>query len=203
MIAILTADLINSADYDTVTWMKVLRESLSGWGKPPMDWEIYRGDEFQLRTQPQMALSAAIEIKAQIKTIKGLDVRIGLGLGDETYTGAGITDSNGTAYRRSGRMLEQLKAGKKRMGIDTGDEQLNRILNLAIDLASDFMDSWSTVSAEMTAFILANPGITQSEMAKQLKIKQSAVSQRQTRARYSLVADLLDFYVYIIKDLRS
>ncbi len=203
MTAILTADLINSADYDTATWMKVLRGSLSGWGTPPLDWEIYRGDEFQLRTQPQMALSAAIEIKARIKTIKGLDVRIGLGLGDETYTGAGITDSNGTAYRRSGRMLEQLKAGKKRMGIDTGDEQMNRILNLAIDLASDFMDSWSTVSAEMIAFILANPGITQSEMAKQLKIKQSAVSQRQKRARYALVADLLDFYENSIKELRT
>ena len=201
MTAILTADLINSADFDTAAWMKVLRESLSRWGLPPTDWEIYRGDEFQLRTQPAMALRAAIEIKARLKTIKGLDVRIGLGLGDESYTGEGITDSNGTAYQRSGRILEQLKAGKKKMGIDTGDERLNRILNLAIDLASDFMDSWSPVSAEMIAYSLTHEGITQSEMAQQLKIKQSAVSQRHKRARYALVADLLKFYAYMIKDL--
>ena len=183
--------------------MKILRESLLRWGQPPKDWEIYRGDEFQLRIRPEMALGAAIEIKARIKTIKGLDVRIGLGLGDETYSGSGVTDSNGTAYRRSGRMLEQLKAEKKKMGIDSGDDRLNRILNLAIDLASDFMDSWSPVSAEMIVYTLNNPGITQSEMAQQLNIKQSAVSQRQKRARYGLVADILDFYEHTVKELKS
>ncbi len=201
MIAVLTADIINSAAYDTATWMKVLKSTLSQWGTSPQDWEIYRGDEFQLRTAPGRALQLAIEIKARIKCIKNLDVRIAIGLGEESFRGNGVSECNGTAYQRSGRTLEQLKVQKKNLGIDTGNPDTNQTLNIILDLASDFMNSWSTVSAEIVAFSLANPGITQSAMAEQLQIRQSAVSQRQKRARYSLVQEVLNYYLKLIKEI--
>ena len=201
MIAIITADMINSGDYSTASWMELLKSSLNQWGESPGDWEIYRGDELQLRTSPEKALQIAIELKASIKTIKGLDIRIAIGLGEEEFRAAGVSESNGSAYRRSGRMLEKLKLQKKKMGIDTGMTNYNRTFNLLIDLASDFMDSWSSVSAEMIAVSLSEKGINQTEMAKLLKIKQSAVSQRQKRARLLLINDLLDYYRRTIKDI--
>ena len=203
MVAILTADLINSAAYDTKVWIGVLKNFLSARGDSPADWEIYRGDELQLRTQPQLALITAIELKARIKTIKGLDIRIAIGIGEEQYRGDGISESNGPAYQRSGRTLDQLKLKKKRMGIDTGHSKFDRTMNLILDLSSDTMDSWSTVSAEMVAFALSRPQITQAEMAAQFHIQQSAVSQRQKRARLSRILDVLDYYQETIKELET
>ncbi len=55
MVAILTADLINSAAFETPIWMNVLKKTLNSWGRSPDDWEIYRGDELQLRTTPKNA----------------------------------------------------------------------------------------------------------------------------------------------------
>lgn len=203
MIAILTADLINSASYDTASWIDILKDTLSLWGKSPHDWEIYRGDELQLRTTPEEALQRAIELKARLKCIKGLDIRIGIGIGEEEFRGDGISESNGSAYQRSGRVLDELKTGKRRMGIDAGDPKTNRVLNLVISLASDFMDSWSTVSAEMVAYSLSNPVITQTDMAVQLDIQQSAISQRRKRARWSQIRDVLTFYKEIINELQT
>ena len=100
-------------------------------------------------------------------------------------------------------MLEKLKSQKKKMGIDAGLMDYNRTFNLLIDLASDFMDGWSSVSAEIIAVSLSNKGINQTEMAKLLEIKQSAVSQRQKRARLSLINDLLDYYRQTIKHIEA
>ena len=203
MIAIITADIINSARHETAEWMHFLKESLSGWGEAPQDWEIYRGDEFQLRSSPERALQIAIELKAMLKAVKDLDLRIAIGLGEEEYRGDGISESNGTAYQRSGRMLDKLKIQKKNMGIDTGVAKYNKGLNLIIELASDFMDNWTPVSAEIVALSLAAPLSTQSEMARELSIKQSAVSQRRKRARYSLIEQVLEYYTQIVKELET
>ena len=203
MIAVITADIINSDQYSTAIWMELLKTSLKSWGESPADWEIYRGDELQLRTSPEHALSIAIGLKARIKTIKGLDIRIAIGLGEEDFRANTVSESNGTAYRRSGRMLEFLKSQKKKMGMDIGISAYNRTFNLMIDLASDFMDNWSSVSAEIVAASLSQKGITQTEMAHLLQINQSAVSQRQKRARLYLIKDLLNYYHQTLKNIKN
>ena len=45
--------------------------------------------------------------------------------------------------------------------------------------------------------VLENPEASQKEIAKQLGIKQSAVSQRLKRARLDLVEDLLAYYEHV------
>ena len=100
-------------------------------------------------------------------------------------------------------MLEKLKSQKKKMGLDVGKSDYNRTFNLLIDLTSDIMDNWSSVSAEIVAVSLSKTGINQTEMAQLLQIKQSAVSQRQKRARLSLINDLLDYYSQTIKDIKA
>src|SRR5665811_1923090 len=89
MIAIITGDIVNSENYEVSEWLGILKKYLSNFGESPTDWDVYRGDEFQLKIPREEVLEAAIHIKALLKTIKGLDVRMGIGLGTETFRGVG------------------------------------------------------------------------------------------------------------------
>lgn len=199
MVAIITGDIINSQTDSSSDWMANLKSFLGSLGNSPLDWEIYRGDEFQIKTSPQKALRTAIHIKAIIKMNKSLDVRMGIGIGSEAYTAASVSESNGEAHQRSGRMFETLKDQKLNLAIATGDEQKDRSLNLMLKLALDFMDNWSEVSSEIVRITLEYPSESQQEIADRLGIKQSAVSQRLQRARMDLVLDLLQYYETITK----
>ncbi len=200
MIAIITGDIINSEQYNAKEWIEVLKTYLSTLGSSPDVWEIYRGDEFQIRTSNENALEIAIHIKSLIKSIKNLDVRMSIGLGEETYVGSGVSESNGPAYQLSGRMFTQLKGQKISMAIATGIPTKDQTLNLMLKLALHFMDDWSPVSAEIVTLALENPSASQNEIAKMLGIQQSAVSQRQKRARLDLVQELLAYYAQILKE---
>ncbi len=194
MIAILTGDIINSEGHKASEWLAILKEQLAVFGKSPTDWEIYRGDEFQLKVRPEQALRTAIHIKTRIKSIKDLDVRIGIGIGEETYRADSVSESNGTAYKNSGRTFETLREQKLSLAFSSGKEDFDLTLNLMLKLALDFMDEWTPVSAEIVAIALESPKMSQQEIAGQLNIQQSAVSQRQKRARLDLVFELLTYY---------
>lgn len=201
MIAIIAGDIINSENHPSSEWIGDLKDYFNRFGSAPLYWEIYRGDEFQLKVTRENALVSAIQIKALLKSVKGLDVRMGIGIGLETYVGTGVSESNGTAHQRSGRRFESLKENKVNLSIATGSESQDATLNLLLRLALDFMDDWSVVSAEIVALVLDNPDASQKEIAKKLGIKQSAVSQRIKRARLDLVLDLVSYYEKVIADV--
>lgn len=201
MVAIITGDIVNSQNNKASEWIVGLNKYLSDKGDTPKDWEIYRGDEFQIRTTPENALWMAIQIKALIKRSKSLDVRMGIGIGIETFTDSRVGHSNGEAHRRSGRVFETLKEQKLNLAIVTGDENKDRTLNLILELALDFMDNWSPVSAEMVNQVLEHPKDSQQQMADRLGIRQSAVSQRLNRAKMDLVLDVLRYYDSLIKEM--
>lgn len=202
MIAIITGDIINSEEHKASEWIDILKNQFSKWGETPADWEIYRGDEFQLKLSPKKALWAALEIKAIIRCVKDLDVRMAIGIGSETFKGVSVSESNGSAYQRSGRIFETLKEDKLNLAIATGNTKEDESLNLMLKLALDFMDEWTSVSAEIVAIALENPKLTQQEIASQLHIQQSAVSQRQKRARLDLVMELLAYYPKTVKRMK-
>ncbi|WP_209399892.1 sigma factor-like helix-turn-helix DNA-binding protein [Pseudozobellia sp. WGM2] len=202
MIAIITGDIIGSGNHSSDAWLSVLKQYFVRFGESPTDWEIYRGDEFQLKIPQDKALSTAIYIKALLKSTKGLDARMGIGLGSETFVGVGVSESNGPAYQRSGRTFESLKEDKLNLTIATGHGFFDETLNLMLKLALDFMDDWSPVSAEIVVLALDNPDASQTEIAKRLNIQQSAVSQRQKRARLDLVHQLLAYYSKTLKELK-
>lgn len=202
-IAIITGDIINSSQDTAARWIGVLKPFFCQFGKSPGDWEIYRGDEFQLRLAPEIALRTSIQLKALVKQQKGQDVRLGIGLGEESFRNRRVGESNGTAYQRSGKSFESLREYPFNMRIATGREGYDRGLNLMLALALDFMDDWSPVSAEVMALVLAQPEASQESLAEILNIKQSAVSQRLKRARKDLVTELLDYYTQTFKSQTS
>ena len=203
MIAVLTGDIVNSASYPEVPWMDQLKAYFSGFGSSPGEWEIFRGDEFQLKIPVEEALQAAIHIKALIRSNPGLDVRIAIGIGTENRAAERISESNGTAYQRSGRTFTQLKKKRSNLRITTGNAKFDTNWNLILALALNFMDYWSSVSAEITVLSLKYPNRSQEALARQLKIKQSAISQRRKRARWKLLKATLDHYSMQIVNLSA
>lgn len=188
MKSVITGDIINSQSIDPVIWFNALQEVLGP--ENPEVWEIYRGDEFQLLLpKAEDALLKALEIKAKIKTIKGLDVRLSIGLGTQDFKTKKISQSGGSAFVNSGRNLERIKEEKINLAVSTPDDEFNACFNLIFKWLCLTADHWSIVSAEMVLLILTDSNMTQEAIARQLNITQSSVSQRIKRANFDLIVE--------------
>jgi hypothetical protein len=199
MIVILTGDIINSRKVPSKKWMDDLKTIFQSIGKSPNDWEIYRGDEFQLEIKTlEDALAVAFQIKAFFKSIN-LDVRMSLGIGDKTYKARKITESNGSAFIRSGETFETLKKQKLNLAINSGNAEFDEDLNLMLKLTLSFMDNWLQQSAEFVLIAIQNPTLSQEEIGVKLGINQAAVSRRQKRSNYDLLLQVDNYFRKKIK----
>ena len=191
MIGVLTGDIINSRKVPPQRWLPVLKKTLSFHGKHPSAWEIFRGDSFQIQTDAEQALLVALHLKAAIKEIRELDVRIGIGTGAVDFRGKKISESNGPAFVRSGECFEGLK--KQNLAVKTGTI-LDQPLNLMLALALLTMDGWTATVASAVRVSLENPHRNQKEIADLLGKSQSSVSEALTRGGFEEVSLMQDYY---------
>ena len=190
MISVITGDIVNSRKLSSEIWIDGFKKILNTFGKNPMEWEIYRGDEFQLEVKnPEEALTIAIYIKSYFKTLK-LDVRMSIGFGDNSYKAKKISESNGTAFARSGEVFETLKKHKINLAINSGNVELDTEINLMLQLSLTFMDNWLAQSAEFIQVAIKNPTLSQEEIGLKLGINQAAVSRRRKRAQFDLMMEM-------------
>ncbi|SHL10105.1 SatD family protein [Flavobacterium chilense] len=203
MTSVITGDIIDSRQQKSKHWVEDLKKILSPFGETPEQWEIYRGDEFQVEIKdPEEALLSAILIKAHLKAIK-LDARMSIGFGDKTHNAEKISESNGSAFMHSGEVFETLKKQKLTLAMRTGDTNIDEKMNLMLQLALTFMDNWLAQSAEFVALAIENPALSQDELGQKLGINQAAVSRRQKRAQFDLVLNLDRYFRTQIKQLRT
>ena len=201
MTSVITGDIIGSRQQKSKHWVEDLKKILSTFGEMPGQWEIYRGDEFQVEIKnPEEALLAAILIKAHLRAIKS-DARMSIGFGDKTHNTEKVSESNGTAFIHSGELFETLKKQKVTLAMRTGDLFFDEKMNLMLRLALTFMDNWLAQSAEFVAVAIENPGLSQEELGQKLGINQAAVSRRQKRAQFELVMNLDRYFRTQIKEL--
>lgn len=201
MTTIITGDIVNSQKLPTETWIDGLKKLLNSFGKSPAEWELYRGDEFQIEVKnPEDALLVAIQIKAYLKTMK-LDARMSIGIGDKTYKAKKISESNGTAFVNSGKLFETLKKQKINLAIQSGNTDFDAEMNLILRLGLTFMDNWLIQSAEFVLIAITNQTLSQEEIGVKLGINQAAVSRRRKRAQFDLTLELEQYYRQKIKTL--
>jgi hypothetical protein len=199
MTSVITGDIIDSRQQKAKDWVEGLKKILSPFGDTPTQWDVYRGDEFQIEIKnPEEALLSAILIKAQLRAIK-LDARMSIGFGDKTHNGAKISESYGSAFINSGELFETLKKQKVTLAMRTGDALIDERMNLMLQLALTFMDNWLVQSAEFIALAIKNPTLSQEELGQKLGINQAAVSRRQKRAQFDLVMNLERYFRTQIK----
>jgi len=189
MIALLTGDIINSRELkDQNLWINPFKKLLGHWGQTPKQWEIFRGDSFQLEiSDPKESLLAALQIKALIKSLpypdenkrsSPVDVRMAIGIGTKAYDAERVSESNGEAFVRSGEKFEQLKSEMITLAINSPWHEWNDEMNLYLKLAGIQMDSWSISSGELMSEMLSNPDRKQAEIGEVLHINQNSVSKR-------------------------
>ena len=203
MIAVITGDIVNSKKISPKKWLKFLKQELDTNGSSPKAWEIYRGDSFQvIISKPEDALKAAIKIKATIKSIQGLDVRMAIGIGTRTYNAPKVTESNGTAFVHSGEKFEILKKEKQNLAVKSDWDDFDKEINLLLKLSLIPMDNWTVNAAEIVKTTMENPDKLQEELGKIVGIKQNAISNRMKRAYYDEIMQVNEMYVAKIKALR-
>ena len=203
MIGIITGDIVNSRKLSSKIWIDGLKNLLNTFGKSPIEWDIYRGDEFQLEVKnPEEALIIALQIKSYFKTLK-LDVRMSIGFGDITYKAKKISESNGTAFIRSGELFETLKKQKNNLAINSGNEIFDAEINLMLRLSLTFMNNWLAQSADFVLTAIENPSLSQEELGVKLGINQAAVSRRRKRAQFDLVMEMENYFRNKIKTIST
>lgn len=201
MIAVITGDIMNSQDAEPEHWLPKLKELFAEWGSTPSNWEIYRGDEFQLKCELNEVFWKALTIKSFIKRFENLDVRISIGIGEEQYSSEKITESNGTAYVNSGRLLNEIKNDGKTLAIKTPNEGLNADFNILFKWSSLDFDAWTGAVSETVYLLMMDKNLTQDDLAKKLNISQSSVSQRIKRANFDLILETDKYFRKKIAEL--
>ncbi len=216
MIAVITADLIDSSQYDEEVLKKVLDTLSSEFEliikkhlKKEVRFDIYRGDSFQgIIKDPSNALNISLQIKAAINRIhlkktrknrtysKIADFKTAIGIGTIDLEREAISESNGQAFQFSGRSLDEMKNETRKTRLKTTDREIDDEFNTAFHLLDTITDKWSTASAEVVYYLLK--GFKEREIAIELKITQSAVNQRKKASGWEAIHGLLERYQQVI-----
>ncbi len=192
MIAVITGDIINSRNGKVDNWIIPLKKTLNKYGVEPKNWEIFRGDSFQLSIATKKAVLAALHIKSTIKQTKIYDVRMAIGVGEEKYSSSKITESNGSAYVNSGECFEALK--KQTLAIKSNNKEFDEIINIMFDLSLLIADNWSNPVSKVIEAAIENPEMNQISLAELLDKSQSTVSAALKRGGYEEIMNLNMFY---------
>ncbi|MDT0557671.1 transcriptional regulator [Ichthyenterobacterium sp. W332] len=193
MTSIITGDIINSRSLnDQGLWLSQLKQCLEYLSKGDnRTYEIFRGDSFQIEVKDFLdSFEHAVYIKSCLKCIKGIDIRLAIGIGDKTFQGDKVSESNGEVFQYSGGTLELLKQEKTNLKIKTSHNNLNKELNLYFKLALIAMDNWTVNSAETVKLSLEHKNKLQKDLAQLLGINQEAVSKRLKRAYFEEIQEL-------------
>lgn len=182
MTAILTGDIINSRRVSAEIWMPALEKALAKYSISENRWEIYRGDSFQLETAIENAVEAAFYIRFAMKSVKNLDARIAIGIGEKDYIGETLSKSNGSAFINSGDAFEKLK--KQTLSIKTPWTAVDEQLRIVLDLSTLLIQSLNANVSKTVQIAMEHPEMNQNDLAQLLNKKQSQISRELKKAGY-------------------
>lgn len=184
-IAVITGDIMGSQRLSIERWMIVLKRTLSLFGEEGSVWELHRGDAFQLLlSDPLIAFAAGFRIKAELIAGAACNVRLAIGIGKCSYRAVRVGESSGSAFVRSGALLDSLEDRHMTMAVASDWSEWDERTNASLALAAIIIDRWLPNYARASACAMANPELNQAGLANELKLAQSTVSERLSRAHY-------------------
>ena len=188
-VCVLTGDIIGSRKVEAALWSPVLENSVSLYSKK---FDIFRGDSFQALVPLEDAFKAAFYIKAALLGLKGLDMRIGIGIGELTMGTLPIKQATGAALLYSGEAFDSLKKETIRIKSAYGD--FDNLCNTMLPLAAELMSRLTPNMAKTVAMALQHEDANQDELAVLLtKSYQSQVSTELNKASYFKIKRAIDY----------
>lgn len=203
MTAIITGDIVNSTTVkDQQIWLGPLKELFKKISPDPGGRAIYRGDSFQIKVPPEKGLRVCLLIISSVVAldIPGLNVRLAIGIGKTDDSDAAVNEASGEAFIYSGKLLDQLSASGRRLGLRTPWEEINREFEMMFRLVRVILDGWTNRTAEVAGFLLGSEGITQTEIAKELGLAQSTINAHIQRGSLHEIMELEKYYSEIITE---
>lgn len=200
MEVVLAGDIIGSQKNKPSDYLNVIEPILKEHCNDGM-YQIYRGDSFQGRIiTPELGLLICLKIKAALKSIGSLDVRIAIGIGAIEVIDKNIALSTGSALTRSGELLDSLKNRNQNIMVKSS-HHLDQYMNTALKMALTYMDEWTENGAAVIYQTINNPNATQTQLGNLLGIKQATASRRLERAYWNETQDLIHLFEQYYKDI--
>jgi hypothetical protein len=218
-VAVLTGDLVGSSRHASgkndsrtagpaLEWLKdslrlVAFDILHG---NLIDFEIYRGDSFQGVVAVPDALYVALMVRMdlQARSMLGaakshpLDARIAIGIGEmRTNETRRSSEADGTAFRRSGPLLDSMQGKEPRLRFETPFDEVSDELNTEAALLDALVSKWSKAQVEAIRMHLL--GMTQTSIAKAIGVSQPAIAKRLARSGVAAVDVFLKRYERLAK----
>lgn len=202
MTSIIIGDIVNSQQSNPKNWLPILKRELRKSGPNPGVWEIFKGDSFEMEvTDPALSLLVAIKIKAAIKCIRKIDVRMAIGIGHKSFHAARISEANGPVFVYASEAFEGIVQKGQNLAIAAPSRRFSDEMNVILGFALIAMDKWSVNSAELVYHALSNPKLNQKQLGDMLGIQQNAVSNRSKRAHLGKIRKLLMHFQVRLKQL--
>lgn len=211
--AVITGDIVNSSSLNTnerehvlnfiKSIFKEIEEEEGKIDELKQNFEITRGDSFQIIVKNiKTSLKFSIMLRAGLKSLfdrnifKLCDTRISIGIGDISYWGESVSESDGDAFKYSGRIFDKFK-NKDRLFIKTFNEELDKELIVYFVLLDSIISDWTSSRAQIIYEKLKES--KQLNIAKKIGVSDSAVSKRLNSAHWNAVESLIKRYETIFK----
>ncbi len=180
---VITGDIVDFTQLSPEARRMLIGETenlIQSWVNKPVDAQVFRGDSFQLLLENAgEALVRGMQLicwfkKSEVQH-KGLNVRLSIGIGEISYRGNTVLDSDGEAFHQSGRNFDKM-GEHDLLIITTPDKELNQQFSIIFMFINLIMRSWSSSQAEALFNLLEHK--TQTEIAAKLGVSQSAINKR-------------------------
>ncbi|MGO1597210.1 MAG: hypothetical protein ACTHYC_00480 [Sphingobacterium sp.] len=186
---IMTGDIIHSRLFDSDQWMSQLEQGLAKYAQ---SYDIFRGDSFQAEIAIEDLFAAVFYLKATMRQFDGMDVRIGIGVGDIKFRAQDIKKSSGEAFVRSGKALDSLQ--KESLAFQSSWPELDERINLTLSLASRLTDQWTANMAQTVKAAIDHPKVNQTQLSKIVgRTHQSQVSTELRKANLTKILEVVDY----------
>jgi hypothetical protein len=163
--------------------------------------DIFRGDSWQclLKSVP-LCMHVGLYYRAAVKALMDngkADSRLAIAVGKiDLYPKDRASEGDGDAYRLSGRLLENLKGGRRIAFSVCGKEnsQETKMISVIAGFLDSIAQGWTARQAQAISGALK--GLPQKEIADRWiprSISQQAVAQHLDRARWRVLLDGLEF----------
>ncbi len=202
--AVITGDVVASTSVEkSVNWKNILDKAMKAVEIHPdltgsLRYEIFQGDGFQIElSKPEQALFLAVLIRAVFKAgthitrISPFDVRLSISIGKVENRRKTIRESDGEAYRVSGRNLLHINDRHSRIVMETPWKSYNEEIEVALTLLEPIIRQWSATMAFYGLSYLLNSQ-RQEVLAEKLKISQSTLSQSLSRSNIYAATQLIN-----------